>query len=234
MADQGSETGAEPAPPGKSGLRGLGICAAIFVILALLGVLWIRHNLYAYPFTPTILNEQEQRVLDRKLETLQHNLQGQETSLPERYPEPKDEGPLQPEPYAEDLAKREIRITEKELNALIAKDEETAKRVAIDLARDMLSVKLVVPVDNELPLVGGKTLRLHCGVTVGYREGKPIVALRGVSIGGIPIPNAWMGNIKNIDLVREFGGQGGFWHAFAEGVADIRVSDGSLYIKLKE
>lgn len=234
MADHELETGKGQAPQSRKGLRRFGICAAIFIILAVLGALWIKHNLYAGPFTPTKLNGQEQSVLEQKLEILEQNLQMPDEPLPERHPEPEVESPLEPEPYTEDPAKREIRITEKELNALIAKDEETARRVAIDLARDMLSVKLLVPVDKEFPLFGGKTLRLNCGVTLTYRAGKPIVAVRGVSVGGIPIPNAWMGNIKNIDLVREFGGQGGFWHAFSEGVAEIKVSEGSLYIKLKE
>ena len=141
---------------------------------------------------------------------------------------------LEPERYTEDPAKREIRITEKELNALIAKDEETARRVAIDLSDDMISLKLVIPVDNDFPILGGKTLRLSFGVTLRHEAGKPVVVLRGVSIGGIPIPNAWLGNIKNIDLVKEFGSQRGFWSAFSEGVEGIKVSDGALFIKLKE
>jgi hypothetical protein len=53
-------------------------------------------------------------------------------------------------------------------------------------------------------------------------------------MGGVPIPNAWLGNIKNVDLVREFGGQGGFWDLFSEGVEDLRISEGSLTIRLKE
>ena len=63
---------------------------------------------------------------------------------------------------------------------------------------------------------------------------KPVVALRGVSLGGVPIPDAWLGNLKNVDLVREFGGQGGFWDLFARGVEDVKVLDGSLLVKLKE
>jgi len=53
-------------------------------------------------------------------------------------------------------------------------------------------------------------------------------------MGGIPIPNAWLGSIKNVDLVREFGGQGGFWDLFSRGVEDIRVLNGSLFVKLRE
>jgi hypothetical protein len=51
---------------------------------------------------------------------------------------------------------------------------------------------------------------------------------------GIPVPNAWLGNLKNIDLVQEFGGDQGFWKAFADGVEHIQVQNGQMVIKLKE
>jgi len=98
----------------------------------------------------------------------------------------------------------------------------------------MISLKLIIPVDKGFPFLGGKTLRLSCGVTLRHEAGKPVVALRGVSIGGIPIPNAWLGNLKNVDLVHEFNGQHGFWGTLSKGVEDIKVSNGSLSIKLRE
>jgi hypothetical protein len=51
---------------------------------------------------------------------------------------------------------------------------------------------------------------------------------------GIPIPNAWLGGMKNIDLVKEFSVDEGFWKAFSDGVKNIRVKDGHLLIQLKE
>jgi hypothetical protein len=51
---------------------------------------------------------------------------------------------------------------------------------------------------------------------------------------GVPMPNAWLGGIKNIDLVKEFGEDKGFWKAFADGVEDIKIKEGHLRIKLKE
>jgi hypothetical protein len=113
-------------------------------------------------------------------------------------------------------------------------DAEMGKRVAVDLADDLVSVKLVVPVNNEMPLVGGKMLKLNFGLALSYADGKPIVAMRGISIGGIPLPGAWWGDIKNINLVEEFGGSGGFWDQFAKGVDDLKIQDGHLHITLKE
>jgi len=51
---------------------------------------------------------------------------------------------------------------------------------------------------------------------------------------GVPMPNAWLGGIKNIDLIKEFGTDEGFWKTFADGVDSIKVVEGSLQVRLKE
>ena len=60
------------------------------------------------------------------------------------------------------------------------------------------------------------------------------MVLKGVSIWGVPLPNAWLGNLKNVDLVQEFGANQGFWSAFAAGIEGITVEEGSLRIRLRE
>jgi len=214
--------------------RILGIIALFFIVVITVSVWWIKHNLYANPFNPTKLNEREQQVLNTKLERLEQSFQKQGKFSGTRTDEEMTKERLEPEDYTEDPARREIRISQKELNALIAKDEKAARQIAINLSDDMISLKLIIPVDKDIPFLGGKTLRLSCGVTLRHEAGKPVVALRGVSIGGIPIPNAWLGNLKNVDLVHEFNGQHGFWGTLSKGVEDIKVSNGSLRIKLRE
>ena len=51
---------------------------------------------------------------------------------------------------------------------------------------------------------------------------------------GVPLPNAWLGNLKNVDLVEQFGNEPGFWHSFSAGVDLIEISDGQLRVRLKE
>jgi hypothetical protein len=73
--------------------------------------------------------------------------------------------------YSEKGASREIRLTEREVHALIPKDIDMAKHVAVDLADNLVSVKLVVPVNEEVPVAGGKTLKLNFGVETSYAKG---------------------------------------------------------------
>ena len=199
---------------------------------ALVTAWWVNQYLYAATFEPTRLTESEQRSLDSKMAQL-----GQVNESGFLFSKPKGsspDGPLEPKPYSEEGASREIQLTEREVNSLIAKDAEMAKHVAVDLADNLVSVQLVVPVTEELPLVGGKTLKLNFGVELSYANGKPVVAMQGISLGGVPLPSAWWGDIKNINLVEEFGSPGGFWDQFAKGVQDLNIQDGQLRITLKE
>ena len=71
------------------------------------------------------------------------------------------------------------------------------------------------------------------GLGVSYQHDKPEVVVKGVSIWGVPLPGAYLGDIKNVDLIDKFG-DSGFWKAFADGIEDMKVSNGFMVIKLKE
>ena len=208
------------------------VLIALILIIAV-SVFWVKKNIYASDFTPTKLTQAEQKILDEKVKRLDRAAYFSGNKQFKNKPKNPDKR-LEPEPYSEKDKDREITLSEKELNSIVAKDPDVAKRVAIDLADDLVSVKLLVPMDEDFPILGGKTIRLKFGTELAYSEGKPIVAMRGISLGGVPLPSAWWGDIKNINLVEYFGGSGGFWDQFAKGVADIKIQEGQLYLKLKE
>ncbi len=220
-------------PPPRFGAQQLVLFIGLAVLTtALVTAWWVNQYLYAATFEPTRLSESEQHVLDRKMAQLgQIEEPTSPTSLPH---DSSPEGPLTPEPYSEEGASREILLTEREVNALIAKDAEMSKHVAVDLSDNLVSVKLIVPVNDDVPVVGGKTLKVNFGVELSYANGKPVVAMHGISLGGVPLPSAWWGDIKHLNLVDEFGGAGGFWDQFAKGVDDLAIQDGQLRVLLKE
>lgn len=207
------------------------VCLAVLAT-ALVTAWWVNQYLYAATFEPTRLTVFEQHSLDRKMSQL-GQIENPRTSSPNPRGTPSDH-PLEPEPYSEEGASREIRLTEREVNALIAKDGDMGKHVAVDLAENLVSIKLVVPVNDEVPVVGGKTLKLNFGVELSYVNGKPVVAMQGISLGGVPLPRAWWGDIKHLNLVEEFGGSGGFWDQFAKGVQDLKIQDHQLLVILNE
>jgi hypothetical protein len=221
-------------------LQVFGLMVVAVIVTAGITILIFKTYLFPSEFKPVTLKPQEEQALTAKLEKL--DTIGDNVDLhrkgtlqkPAKADHFDSSGSLEPEPYSEKNNKREIIFTERELNALLAKNTDLARKLAIDLSDDLVSAKLLVPVDEDFPVLGGKTLRVRTGVVFAYIKSKPVVILKGVTIMGVPIPNAWLGGIKNIDLVKEFGNDKGFWKAFSDGVEDIKVKEGHLKIKLKE
>jgi len=230
MTDEQQVTSNEPtsipAKPPRNGWRTFGI--VVITVAITLGVGYWVFTQYLFPtsFTPVELSKKEQQHLDQKLERLSG-------STPSKRPSKKPKV-LQPEAYSEAGASREIYFSEKELNALLANNTELASKLAIDLSDNLASTKLLVDLDPDFPVLGGKTLKVTAGMELHLSKGKPRAILKGVSVWGVPLPNAWLGNLKNIDLFKEFGQAGGFWQLINDGVAEIEVEDGKLRIKLKE
>lgn len=219
---------------GFSGLQVLGFVGLAIVLTAGLTYWFIRVYVYAADFKPVSLSPKEQAALDHKLRQVGLDpaaLMSAAARAPNQFDA---DGRLIPERYAEDSTQRNIRLNERELNALVAGDPDLARRFAIDLSDHLASAKVLIPVDPEMPILGGKTLRVSTGLELEYRDGQPIVKLRGVSIMGVPIPNAWLGNLKNVDLVQQFGGDPGFWQSFASGIKLVEIRDGELHVELKE
>lgn len=210
----------------KSGcLRTLGIMLITVIISVIATVFVLNYYLFPKQLEPVELNLREKTELNQKLKHF---------GLPEFASSDRNPNALTPEPYTEVGAKREIIFSEKELNAMLAKNTDLANKVAIDLANNLASAKMIIPLDPDFPILGGKTLKANAGAELAYANGRPVVILKGVSVWGVPIPNAWLGNLKNVDLVKEFGGDEGFWKSFADGVENIHIEEGQLKIKLKE
>lgn len=197
----------------------------IITIAIIIGGIWlVREYLFPQTFTPVVLSDGETQRLNQKLNVLSlPNIKGKQVTQTQ----------LKPEPYSEVNANREIFFSEREVNAMIAHNTDMANNLVIDLSDNLASAKLLIRTDSDLPLFGDKIVRVNMGLELAFAQGKPIVKLRGISAWGVPLPNSWLGGIKNIDLVQEFGDNNGFWQGFAEGIDYINVSEGKLLVKLK-
>jgi len=226
----------EVTPP-RRGVRGVHIVWIVLatILLTAAATFWIvRTYIYAKDFEPVELSAGERQTLNAKLKALGYDPGPGAKSSASAATQETDSEWLRSERYSEAGARREISFSERELNAMVANNPDLAKKLALDLGDNLVSARLLVPVDQDFPILGGKTLRVSTGVEMAYRDARPVVILKGVSIMGIPIPNAWLGGLKNIDLISEFGDQSGFWSAFADGVDNIRVEEGQLKVELKE
>ena len=207
-------------------LKTLAIILLTMIVSVTLTFWVLTRFIFPSQFTPVELSQNEQVVLDQKLDLFSG--WGQPAADAES-----DDAGVQPEKYSEQSADRRISLSERELNAMLANNTDLAQRLTIDLSRNLASGMLLIPLDPDFPIMGGKTLKLTAGLELAYRNSRPIVILKGVSVMGVPVPNAWLGGLKNVDLISEFG-DAGFWKAFADGVEMVTVEDGQLVIELKE
>jgi hypothetical protein len=214
----------------KKGFTGLQLTAIVLVVIIITaGLTFFTARTYLFPaeLEPVKLSIKEKTQLDRKLRRLGWQPEGSD-----KYKI--DQEVMEPEPYTESDKDREVTLTEKEINGLIADDPQWARRIAIDLDNDLASAKILIPIPEDFPVMPGRVLRVNAGIELRLDDArKPVIALRGVSVMGVPIPNSWLGKLKNVDLVSEYGDQG-FWQAFTEGVDDIEVREGETFIKLRE
>ncbi len=212
----------------SSGFSGVQVVLIVLlaIILAVGLTVWLfLSDVFATRFEPVVLDNKEQLVLEKKL----HSIGIETDNVNQVNP---GQNRLVPEAYTESNADREVTFSEKELNAILAKNTDLAEKLAIDLSGELISAKLLVPLDEQMPFLGGKTLKVTAGLGLSYGNGRPVVILKGVSIWGVPVPAAYLGDLKNVDLINEFGDQG-FWKAFADGLDQIHVKEGELYIKFK-
>jgi len=220
--------------PGLSAAKVVGIVIAAMLLTMAGTLLLIKIWLFPGPFEPVVLSKAEEQQLERKLERFGQIGGRSQRTQPDRQRELPTAEDLKPEPYSEEGASREIRLSEREINGMIAQNTDLAQKMVVDFANDLVSLKLLIPVDPDFPFMGGKVLKVKAGAELAFRGDRPVVILRGISVMGVPLPSAWLGGLKNIDLIQEFGADPGFWKGFADGVAAIEVRDGSLRVTLKE
>lgn len=195
------------------------------VVLALVAGAWlIKAYIFPSALKPVELSQKEQVKLNSKLQLLGYSVNTRN----------ENGDALEPQAYSEENTKHEVIFSEKEINSLIGKNTNLAQKMAIDFSGNLASARIVFPVDPDFPILGGKTIKANAGVSISYKGGKPSIILKGLSLWGVGVPNAWLGNLKNVDLIQEFGDSAGFWKTFADGVEFIEVKDGELHIKLKE
>lgn len=218
------------------------VLLAIFIAIVA-GAWVVKKYIFPTELEPVALTQQEKVEVNAKLKKLGYQgdglaVEGQvssgESGNISREDKFDEDGRLVPERYSEEGAVREVRFSQKELNGMLAASPEMAERLAVDLSDNMASAKLLIPIPEDFPVMAGQTMKINAGLEMSFVNNRPSIVLKGVSLWGVPVPNAWLGNLKNVDLISQFGDQDGFWKAFADGIETLQVQDGELYIKLKE
>lgn len=186
----------------------------VLLILALIGAgLWGLARLQSGQPEPVTLDAREETILDAKLEAVAS-------------PTDPDQ-PLVAEIYQETDAARVIRFSERELNALIARDRDLAGRVAVRLSPGQVSTRVRIDVPADVTLLGGRVLNVRSGVRIELADEGLTARLIGVSVAGVPLPAAWLGGLKDEDLLALTAFRG-----LGAGIEHLEVGEGELILRL--
>lgn len=220
MGDRQLTSEPERTASGRSS-RAAWVLVVLLLALLLTAGLWILHLLHAQTRTQP-LDATEERVLEQKLELLFDVGRAPDEGA-------SGEAPLAAEIYREDPSRRHLRFSEREINALIARDPALAGRAAVRLSPGQISAGFLVDVPEELPLLGGRRLRVQTGNRLHSHGDRVEARLLGVSVGGIPLPEAWLGGFKGTDLLAS-----SWLGTLGAGIEALTVGDGWVDLRLAE
>ena len=186
---------------------------APLIILAILGlgvvfagaaIWWVNR-----PIQATILTQPEKTQLEEKLAAVE-----QTPADPEYTP-----------------GEKEIVLTERELNGLIHQNTALGDQLKLELAKDAVHARISADIPEDFPVMAGKKLKGKARFIVKDQSGSPALILEDLTIWGISLPNAWLGELKGQNLLGNLISPSGTSLA---GVDDISVANRTLVIKLAE
>lgn len=194
-----------PAKPARRKRKWLLILGIIaLLIIGLIVGLWWWHN---RPIKPTVLSSSEQQALEQKVEAVQ-----------ERKYEP---------------GEKVIVFTEKEINALFHSNTGQGDKIRFELSRDAVHARIRMDLDEDLPVVGGRKLKAKARFALTDGNDLPALVLEDLTVWGVSIPNAWLGDLKGQNLLTNVG-LNLENSRIAQGVESIEVDHGEIRIKLAE
>ena len=216
------ETPTYYAPATPSGLSTKKVILIILGVILVTGGIaaattawWVKHTLYPAPIQPVTLTAQEQAVLDDKLHLIT-------TPAPASMP-------VDP-----DLAKRTLVITEREVNAYLAK-QKLGESVQVNFEEGAVSSVIILTAPEDFPFVAGQKIRMRLTFGTSMNPGQKLsFILNDVSLGGISLPNAWLADLKGVDLIaRNIETDPGL-QRFLAGIQQFEVHEGALRVLLNK
>lgn len=202
----------------KTTLIVVGVVMGCCGVVAAAASWWVSRNLYASAAKPVMLSVAEAQDLQGKLDRLAA-AGGTVAEV---------------EPTATAPAHPALTLSERDINGFLAQNG-WGENVKVALTEGNIVADVIVPMEHDAIVLGGKTLRLK--VSLGLRMGsdhRPIMELNELSLGGIPLPNAWLGGLKGVNLLASEISADPAAQNFASGVHGLTVNNGEIRLELND
>lgn len=207
---------AAPAAPRARSTKKI-VLITLAVILGCAGIaaattgFWVKHTFYPSAMTPVSLTASEKVEFDSKLQAL-----NDPASIPA------------------DEANRTLIVTEREVNAYLAQ-QQLGESVQVKFGEGNVSAAIILTAPPDFPLVPNQKVRLRFTFGTGLTpEHKLSLKLDDLSLGGISLPNSWIGDIKGIDLVADNIESDPALQKFLAGIRSMEIHNGTLRLVLNK
>lgn len=186
---------------------------------AVAGTTWfVKRNVFASALPPVVLSSTEQATLNEKLAALKQSADAPAASLPD------------PE-----LQKRTLTLSDREINAFLEQNG-LGEQVKVSLIDGGATATMLLPVGEDAEVGKGMTLRLSVSIAARMDAAKKFtLSIKDVSVAGLSLPNAWLGNVKGLNLLES--GQATSdpaVKAFVDGIRDFTIKAGQLSVVLND
>lgn len=175
----------------------------LLVTTAAVAIYWWTNR----PITPTILSTTEQHALDQKMAAVQERTY--------------------------ERGEKILILTEREINALFHRNTGLGDKVRFEFADNAIHARVSTELDQDIPIIGGRTLKAKARFKLTDPENKPAIILDDLTVWGISLPNAWLADIKGQNLISNLGIDLPE-NRIAQGIEEISVTHGKITIRLAE
>jgi hypothetical protein len=173
---------------------------------------WYNYNFHASPFQAVQLSTTEQSALDHKMDALKGNANG---AAPATDPS------------------KTITLSEREINGYL-KEQGLGEQVKVKIDDGRINATALIPVDKDVPLLGGHTVRLSLAVNTALdKDHRLLLSVADVNVSGISLPNAWLGGIKGLNLLADDAKDSPIKN-LADGIKSFDVKNGEVRVVLNE
>ena len=180
-------------------------------IAAATGAFWVRHTFYPSPMKPVSLTASEQAAFDSKLQALNN-----------------------PAAIPPDEANRAIIINEREVNAYLAQ-QQLGESVQVQFGEGQVSAAIILAAPPDFPIMPNQKIRLRFTFGTSLTPAHKLsLKLDDLSLGGISLPNSWIGDIKGLDLIAANVESDPALQKFVAGIQSLDIHNGTLRLVLNK
>lgn len=228
---------ATPPPSARQGLSTRQILLIIFGGILLVSALvsaavigWFHYNFNPAPMKPVVLSEVEKQAFTTKLSAL-----GDPAMAPVLLKFPANAPASAPAPAVPaGLENKTIILTEREVNAYLA-SQNLGENIQVSFGEGRLNTAIIVEIPPDFPILPGQKVRARITFGTGLTpEHKLSLVFNDLNVGGISLPNAWLGDLKGVDLIAENLQRDPALQRFLSGIRSLEIHPEGARVILNE